>query len=353
MGLHARGRLTGGQKALVTVIGLLALAVTPVFFIVMFLTVNDLVGPSFHGWGWTVPVATEITFAMLFLLAVLFEWLRSPSLALWLAPYPFAGISGFLNVWAAHGSVAGMAGHLAVTLAFFTPVTFAKMGVRRMMTTGEERARSVALADARAHARDILRSAEGFWWRRRSPLLLRRQLRSGRLPALVMAAVETGRAAEWEPAVEGWIAAAVALPERVAQALAAARAEASAPPLQALPEALPQVPSAPSAVPPEMPAAPLPEAPPSPRPQPRAEAPARPSRRPSRPVPRRASDADLADLLRPRLAAGDDLSPTGAIKIIGDAAGGKSIGHERAKNVLALAREQASRVVPIGERRQA
>lgn len=343
---HAR-TLSGGQSALAGLILTLALAVTPVFFIVMFVTVNDLVGPYFNGWGWTVPVATEITFAMLFLTAVLFEWLRSPSHALWIAPYPFAAISAFLNVWASHGSVPGMGGHLAVTLAFFTPVTFAKMGVRRLMIGEGERARSIAKADARAHARDVLRSALGFWWRRRTPVLLRRQLRSGRLPALVMAAVETGVATEWEPAVEAWITSAVVLPERFSATLAAARAEASAAP-----------PATPSESAPQPPPPALAERPREASPAPRAEAsPATPPRghaRLRRLVPARASDEDLAALLLPLLADGRELTPTGVVKVVREAAGGKhGIGHERAGKVLALAARQASRVVQFGERRQA
>ena len=107
------------------------------------------------------------------------------------------------------------------------PVTFAKTGVRSLLVTDAERDRSHALADARAYAQDILRSALGPFWRWQAPLLLRRQLRSGRLPASVMTAVETCDAARWERSVETWITAAVVLPERFAGVLAAARAEAS------------------------------------------------------------------------------------------------------------------------------
>ena len=220
-------RLNGGQRVLATAILLLALAVTPIFFIVMFLTVNKMLGPGFDGWAWTVPVATEAVFMLLFLWALLMEWMRRPKRALWIAPYPFAVLSAFLNVWAARGTVSGMAGHLAVTLAFFVPVTFAKTGVRSLLVTDAERDRSHALADARAYAQDILRSALGPFWRWQAPLLLRRQLRSGRLPASVMTAVETCDAARWERSVETWITAAVVLPERFAGVLAAARAEAS------------------------------------------------------------------------------------------------------------------------------
>jgi hypothetical protein len=342
---HARG-LTSGQASLAAVIAILAAAVTPVFFIVMFLTVNKTLGPYFDGWAWTVPVATEIVFAMLFLFAVLLEWLRKPSRALWLAPYPFAAMSAFLNVEAFHGTVPGMAGHLAVTLAFFTPVTFAKMGVRRLLVTDAERSRAVALADARAHARDILRSALGPFWRHRAPVLLRRQLRSGRLPARVLEAVESGAkyggAVIWEPAVEAWITSAVTLPERFSAVLAAARAEASAPPPAGAPEGG-------SGGTPEAPSERIAEVP--------AEAPREPSRRssqkPPRLVPARASDEDLAAIVAPLLVAGEDVSPTRVVKIIREKAAGKSIGHERAGTVLGIALEQAGRVAVLGERRQA
>lgn len=330
-------RLTKGQAVLAAAVLGLAAGVTPVFFIVMFLTVNRMLGPFFDGWAWTVPVATEITFTLLFLLAVLFEWLRSPSWVLWAAPYLFAALSAVLNVAAGRGSVPAMAGHLAVTLAFFAPVSFAKAGVRRLLVTDADRARAVALADARAHARDVLRSCLGVWWRWRAPVLLRRQLRSGRLPAAVMEAVGTGLASAWEPAVEAWIAAAAALPERAARALAQARAAASAPPAGGTAAATAEVPPAP---PPGVPS----EASPHPAPV--------PSRRPSRVVPARASDGELAALLAPLLAQGRDLSPTGVVKAVRGASGGKgSIGHERAGRVLALARAEAGRVVPMGERR--
>jgi hypothetical protein len=351
---HEKGHptlgMTAGQKALAALIGLLAVADTPVFFIVMFTSVNGLLGPFFDGWAWTVPVATEISFTVLYLLELLLEWRDRPARLLRLAPFLFAGASLWLNVYAAHGSLPAAVGHGVITAAFFIPAVVIKAAVRRLLVSPAQRAQEVALVDARAHARDVLRSSLGPLWRWRCPVLLRRQLRSGRLPAAVLEAVATGSAAAWEPAVEGWIAAAVALPERFSASLAAARAEASAAPPQPPAEALPEVPPAPSAAPPRE----VPASPPEDSAAPRPEGPARPIRRPSRLVPARASDDDLAELLRPRLAAGVDLSATGAIKIIRDATGGKSsIGHDRAKQVLAVARDQASRVVQLGERRQA
>lgn len=121
------------------------------------------------------------------------------------------------------------------------------------------------------------------------------------------------------------------------------------------------LPEAPASVSPEAPAAPSGGAPVTPpgglartSPEALSEVPARPSPRPRRLVPARASDEDLAALLLPLLADGRELTPTGVVKVVREAAGGKhGIGHERAGKVLALATQQASRVVSIGERRQA
>ena len=336
-------RLTSGQKWLAAVILLLALAVTPVFFIVMFITVNLILGPYFDGWARTVPVATEITFTLLFLWAVLLEWLRRPRRALWIAPYLFAAISVFLNVWAFHGSIPGMAGHLAVTLAFFIPVTFAKMGVRSLLVTDDELARAVVLADAQAHARDMLRSALGFWWHFRAPVLLRRQLRSGRLPAKVLEAVESGArfggATAWEPAVETWIAAAVAIPERTAEILRAARAEASAHTSSSTPEPAPEAAAAPaSGTPSSAPAA-------------RPQASAKPARTPALKLTAARSRGMSADTLAEHVSA--MLDAYGDAVSVNRIKADLSVGTEKAKAALEIARRDRARVVPIGERRQA
>jgi hypothetical protein len=219
--------LTRGQAVLAGFAAVLGLGLAPMFFIVMFMTVNQLLGPYFDGWAWTVPVATETTFVLLTALAILFEWMRRPVPALWRLPYLFMGLSLFMNVWAYRDSPAGIAGHLAVTAAFFIPMSFAKTTVRKLIVTPAERARAAALADARAHAYDVLRAAFGVLWRYRTPVLLRRQLRSGRLPAAVAAAVETCDAAAWEPVVQAWITAAVTLPGQVGKALRAASAAAA------------------------------------------------------------------------------------------------------------------------------
>jgi hypothetical protein len=160
-----------------------------------------------------------------------------------------------------------------------------------------------------------------------------------------MAAVGTCDAALWEPAVQSWIAAAAALPERTAQVVRAARAAASAPPpevpAQSLPEVPPQSPALPSAIPSATPPA-------APR-----KAPPAGSRKPGRLIPARASDDDLAALLVPRLAAGEEVSTTRVVKLVREAADGRaSIGHERAGKVLALARQKALPAVAPARRKR-
>ena len=217
--------LSSGQAVLAAVIALLAAAVTPVFFIVMFVTVNGLLGPYFDGWAWTVPVATEIVFALMFLLAVLFEWLRCPSVALWLAPYPFAVISAFLNVWAYHGSVPGMTGHLAVTLAFFTPVTFAKMGVRRLLVTDGERARALFAGAVVLGCVGLLAAlARHNWHRMLAPTICAALLLAGGLGMNFMAP----QALQWQAQTaeqQGQYAHAIALFQRAGSASGVARTE--------------------------------------------------------------------------------------------------------------------------------
>jgi hypothetical protein len=335
--------LSRGQKTLAVAILVLALAVTPVFFLVMFLTVNGMLGPYFDGWAWTVPVATETTFLLLFLLAVFMEWVRKPKKLLWVAPLPFGAMSVFLNVWASHDSVPGMMGHLAVTLAFFIPVMFAKSAVRSLLVTDEERARTVALADAQAHARDMLRSGLGIRWRAKAPMMLRRQLRSGRLPARVLEAVNTGQATAWEDAVETWIAAAVTLPERTRAVLDAARAEAS----RSMPASTPETPAEPAPEPVPEPAPDTPAAVPEARPRASAKRVSKPALKLTAARSRSMSPAELAANVEAMLDANGGTVSVNKIKA------DLSVGTDKAKTALEIAQRNRARVIPIGERRQA
>lgn len=344
MGKHSED-LTMGQRQLLAGFAILGAILTPLSFLVMFLTVNTLLGPYMDGWAWTVPVGTEAGFLGLFLADILLEVRHRPALLLHLAPYAFAGVSLWLNAAAAHGDIVGMVGHSVLPMVFFGYLLAAKLLARRLSVTDRERRLETAIADAIAHARDILRAADRFW-RFRAPVLLRRQLRSRRLPAAVMKAIEDGTgdggASRWEPAVEAWITRSLALPEGVSALLAAARAEASESALQSdsrtASESVP-------AVTPEVPPAPTPEATPDPLPK------VAPKTR--RIVPAKASNDALADLI---LEHSDDpaaLNSYQVNKILKAQCAGKGVGEERAKVLADLAqrRHRGQRVVAIGERR--
>jgi hypothetical protein len=94
-------------------------------------------------------------------------------------------------------------------------------------TRARARALTVARADVRAHVRDILHAELGRRWRKDAPLLLRRQLRSGRLPAPVLAAIESGLtyggASVWEPAAQSWVTSELTYGEKVKASLTQAR----------------------------------------------------------------------------------------------------------------------------------
>lgn len=204
MAKHAR--LSPGQQMLAAVIVITACALAPVFFSVMFSTVVHLLAPSFGWWAWAVPVATEASFVILFLLDVLLEWKGKPMGWLHWAPYPFAAASLWLNVYAAHGNTAAMVGHGVVTLAFFLPLLAAKAAVRRLSVSDEDVRRGGEARAARRYAMDLCRAQKGPLWRWRIPSLLRTQVRHGRFPAAVAQAVADGAAfggaAKWEAAVE-------------------------------------------------------------------------------------------------------------------------------------------------------
>jgi hypothetical protein len=344
---------TPWECALAAVYGLLCIAVGFFAFVEIYFTVTHLVHQWMGDWAWIVPASAEGMFTGLYTGWLLLDLRDTPPRAVtWMLGGLLAASTAgsyWLNIYAARGVVPDAIAHVIVVTAFYGVLLMAKILIRRLRVTPEQRALSVTLADAKAHARDMLRSGLGISWHLRAPVLLRRQLRSGRLPAKVMEAVADGAryggATVWEPAVEAWVATAVTLPERTAEVLRAARAEASAPP-----------PATPSRDPSEEVAGtPLEEVPATPVGSTAETTSGDPSRgasaKPRRLVPAKASDDELAALITPLLTEGE-VSPTRVVKVIREHAGGKaSIGHERAGKVLALAAEQACRVVSIGERR--
>ena len=186
-----------------------ALVLSPAFFIVMFRTVTALVRPSFGVWAWTVPVATEGCFLLLYGLDILLEWARKPKGWLRFTPYPFAAASLVLNVWADKDSLGGMLGHAIVTVAFFLPVIAAESAVRDLAVTDAEMRMRGAVADARQYAIDLCRSRRGRLWRWRIPVLLRTQILTGRLPDEVRDAITemlgNGRTSGWQAPVRTWV----------------------------------------------------------------------------------------------------------------------------------------------------
>ena len=198
--------MTGKQRALDRIIISGAVILAPVFFVVLYLTVTALVRPSFGFWAWTVPVATEGCFVLLYLLDIRLALAGKPMGWLRLTPYPFAGASLFLNVYASRGSIPGMVGHAAVTVAFFLPLIVAEAAVRRMAVSEEDAALAREMADARRYALDLVRDRKGVLWRLRVPSLLRVQILRARPPAAVSEAVSDGArfggAAKWEGPVE-------------------------------------------------------------------------------------------------------------------------------------------------------
>ena len=352
VGKHSR--LTSGQRTLAAFIAILAIALTPVFFAVMFVAVTHLLAASFGGWSWTVPVATEISFTLLFLLWVLLEWRDRAPGWLRLAPYPFAVASLWLNVDSARGNLPGMVGHGVVTIAFFIPMLALKAAVSRLTVSDEDRKRSVATADAIDHARDILRAADP-WWRFRAPVLLRRQLRSRRLPAPVLKAISDGVAfggsSKWEPAVEAWITHSLVLPEAVRVQLAAAREAASQVTARSTDVTTDETPSVAADVGTGAATAVSTATVPSVDTAKGASVSTAVKRKP---VLTNATDEDLAEILLPLLDGPDEVTRYTAVEAIKTARNGLGVSYARVERIMDLAqrKHRAQRVVPISERRQ-
>ena len=203
MTAHARSATWRTLRAAVIVTGAL---LAPVFFLDMFITVVNLVRPSFGIWAWTVPAATEGSFVVLYLLDLLLQWAGKPMGWLRFAPYPFAAASLLLNVYSAHGELPGMVGHAVVTAAFFLPLIAGEAAVRSLSVSDDDIAQRAEHAAARRYAMDLVRDQKGICWRWRIPSLLRTRIVRGRFPAAVSAAVRDGAtfggAAKWESAVE-------------------------------------------------------------------------------------------------------------------------------------------------------
>lgn len=199
-------RTAAERLSLAIIAGLILLA--PLFFTVMFTTVTTFVRPWFGPQAPAVPLATEGCFVLLYLMDIRAAMAARPLRGLRLPPYLFAGLSLWLNAYAGHGHLGSMVAHAAVTAAFFGPLLAGETLLRRLTVPDEDHRYAAELADARAFARDLLRTCLPWW--QRAPRLLRRQLRSGRLPHEVQEAIRAGAAyagpAAWQPAIRKMVA---------------------------------------------------------------------------------------------------------------------------------------------------
>lgn len=337
---HARQQWTGWQITVALIAGAVAVGVSPLFFASLFMTVRDLLAPSFGPWPWIVPIATEGSFVVLYLLDILLTLRSKPMGWLRWAPYPFAAGSLTLNVYAGHGHPADAIGHAMVTVAFFLPVLAMEAAVRMLSVSDEEVRLARAMGDARQYAIDLCRSLRGPLWRWRVPALLRRQITGSRFPDEVREMVETcvrvGKSSGWQAAIREWVtgpdalnlaAQAQASSERavsdIARDVAQPPAETPAEtPSQTVSEPVPGTPS-------QTVAQPVPGA--------RAQTPRRqPSRtgarKPSKAAARRMSATELAPFVRPLLDEDPDLTKTAVMDAL-------HVGRDKAEETLRLAQE--------------
>ena len=202
---------------------------------------------------------------------------------------------------------------------------------------------ALELEQARLYARDLVRAAPP---QHRPPFssLLRKRVRSGRLPEAVRRAVKGSMANEyapgWEEPVTEWVTTAMALPVSIAANLENTRAAISRSADEAAPVSIDK--SAP-VVPTQAPAVTSTEA--------VTEKPAQASTRKRRIVVSKASDDELAEIVMPLFEDGSEVTRYKVMKAIEEASGGTRIGYPRVEKIMELARRK--RVVPIGERKRA
>jgi hypothetical protein len=190
---------------------------------------------------------------------------------------------------------------------------------------------ALELEQARLHARDLVRAAPPEH-RPAFSSLLRKRIRSGRLPEAVRKAVRGSMANEyapgWEDEVTTWVTTALALPAHLAANLENTRAAIVAD----TPVVVPEMPAAVTAAPPTKPPAAVPA-----------------KRR--RVVPAKTGNEELAALIAEHAEDISAVNPYRVDKILKEQCNGASVGDKRLAEIAELARRK--RVVPIGERKRA
>lgn len=150
-GMGERAPLTAGQRWFGAFLVIAGLAITGIAFRVIFDTVTALASRYMTVWPWSVVVSCEIAFVFLFGLGILLAWRKAPSPAI---RSIFMGLliagSVILNVWAARGSVPDMAAHLVVLCAFFACLLTGKAGFQ-MLRGSKIRADRIGLGEWISH----------------------------------------------------------------------------------------------------------------------------------------------------------------------------------------------------------
>jgi|ERR1035438_1521572 hypothetical protein len=248
---HARPvPLNGSQWILACTVTVLASALAGLAFLGMFTTVRAEEVPYFGRLAWDVPASVDLGIVAAILMALLFEWMRFPWPPLRIAAAVFMAASAWLNWQAAHGHLVGAVGHIAAPVLFVTLVEGGRHWVRHRtgIAAGTvrdgiplvrwvlapwpswrlhrrmvlQRIVSYPLAAeldlARLHMTDMLRAELGTRWRGEAPRMLARQLRTGRLPEPVIAAVKAAlgpaKTSGWEDAASAEVRAALTQPDR-------------------------------------------------------------------------------------------------------------------------------------------
>ncbi len=209
---------------------------------------------------------------------------------------------------------------------------------------------ALEMEQARLYARDLVRAAPD---EHRPPFssLLRKRIRTGRLPEAVRKAVLASKANDWAPgwedAVTGWVTTAMALPAHLAANLENTHAAIAVTASRNADEGAHvssdgQPAPVPTQAPPVMPTETMTEAPPK-----------LPTRK-RRIVVAKATDDDLAEVVMPLFDDGAGVTPYAVVKAVEEASGGTKIGYPRARRIMAAAerKHRVPTVVPM-ERRKA
>ena len=211
-----------------------------------------------------------------------------------------------------------------------TPALWRRMW-RLNVTSWEKMA---AMEDARLAVRDRVRAACDTDPDLRVPDAVARAVRTGRLPAAVLAAIgydlEFGGTGRSETAVESWTDDQLTKRDQVSAILAVRRREIAASAAEVT--AASAVASTPAAI---------------------SAGPSRGTTARRRAVPPKATDDDLAEIVLPLFGGTEKVTRYSVLKAIKEARGGKGISYERAGEILDLAqrKHRAHRVVPIGDRK--